>query len=164
MAELSVRLLLSGLAVFIAGFAGLPPFATTLQIALMQSAVGIFSFILERRKLRLPAISALIACADAIMIEMLLASVSKSPALETFGLIALAPIVYAASKFKANPFLMAPVAAAGFVGSQMFFNNMTLPSTNILGYALSFLIVGCLAKPLTNGETVYVEVERTVSD
>lgn len=164
MAELSVRLLLSGLAVFVAGFAGLPPFMSTLQIAVMQSAVGIFAFILERRKMRLPAISGLIACADAIMIEMLLASVTKSPALETFGLIALAPIIYSAARFGSNPFLMAPVAAAGFVGSQMFFNHMTLPSQNILGYALSFLIVGCLAKPLTAGETVYIEVEKLVAD
>ena len=147
MIELSVRFVLAGLMVFISGIAGVPPFEPIMKLSLLQSALGIFAYTLDRKNLRLPAISALIACADALMIEFALASITKSPGLDTFGLLALAPILIAASRNNANPFLMAPVASAGFVAAHMANNNWHLASTNILGYAVTFLVIGCLAKP-----------------
>ena len=147
MVELSVRLVLAGLMVFIAGVTGVPPFVPILQLAMLQSAVGIFAFTLDRKYLRLPAISGLIACADAIMIEFALASVVKSPALLTFGFLAFAPIVISAARFNANPFLMAPVASAGLIVANMANNGWRLTNPNLLGYALTFLVVGCLVKP-----------------
>jgi hypothetical protein len=156
MIELSVRLVLAGLMVFIAGVTGVPPFLPIAQLAMLQSAVGVFSFILDRRNLRLPAMSGIIACADAVMIEFALASVIKSPALLTFGFLAFAPIVISAARFNANPFLMAPVASAGLVASHMAYNNWHLANPNVLGYALSFLVVGCLVKPYSK-TTLLVE-------
>jgi hypothetical protein len=157
MVELSVRLVLAGLLVFIAGFTGVPPFMPVMKLGLLQSAIGIFTYILDRKNLRLPAISALIACADAVMIEFALASVVKSPALETFGFLALVPILLAAARHNSNPFLMAPVASAGFVVSHMAHHNWTLANHNVLGYACTFLVVGCLAKPLSKSAPVIYE-------
>lgn len=157
MVELSVRLVLAGLMVFIAGFTGVPPFEATMKISLLQCALGIFTFALDRKNLRLPAISALIACADAIMIEFALASVIKSPALETFGFLALAPIIISAARFNSNPFLMAPVASAGFLVAHMASNGWHLANQNVLGYALTFLIIGCLVKPYSKSAPVVYE-------
>jgi hypothetical protein len=158
MVELSVRLVLAGLMVFIAGVVGVPPFLPIAQLALLQSAVAVFTFTLDRKNLRFPAISGLIACADAVMIEFALASVIKSPALVTFGFLAFAPIVISSARFNANPFLMAPVASAGLVVSHMAFNNWHLTNPNILGFALSFLVVGCLVKPY--GKTLFLRDEQ----
>lgn len=155
-----MRLVLAGLMVFIAGVTGVPPFLPIAQLAMLQSAVAVFTYILDRKNLRFPAMSGIIACADAVMIEFALASVVKSPALLTFGFLALAPVVLSAARFNANPFLMAPVASAGLVASHMAFNNWHLANPNILGYALSFLVVGCLVKPYS--KTSVMEVERTV--
>jgi hypothetical protein len=154
MIELSVRLVLAGLMVFIAGVSGVPPFLPIAQLAMLQSAVAIFTFILDRRNLRLPAMSGIIACADAIMIEFALASVIKSPALITFGFLAFAPIIISAARFNANPFLMAPVASAGLVVAHMANNGWHLANPNILGCALTFLVVGCLAKPMAKSAPV----------
>lgn len=157
MIELSVRLVLAGIMVFMAGAAGVPPFMPIMKLSLIQSALGIFTFILDRKNLRLPAISALIACADAIMIEFALASVTKSPALETFGFLALAPIILAAARFNSNPFLMSPVASAGFVVAHMANNGWHLANPNVLGYACTFLVIGCLVKPSSRVEMVQEE-------
>ena len=165
MVELSVRLVLAGLMVFIAGVTGVPPFMPIAQLALLQSAVGVFTYILDRRNLRLPAMSGIIACADAVMIEFALASVIKSPALLTFGFLALAPIVISAARFNANPFLMAPVASAGLVASHMANHNWRLADPNILGYALSFLVVGCLVKPYSKTPLIHDDTqEETVQE
>ncbi len=147
MVELSVRLVIAGLMVFMAGFTGVPPFVPMMKLASLQSAVGVFAMILDRKSLRLPAISALIACADALMIEFTLASVIKSPALETFGLLALVPIILAVARHRSNAFLMAPVAAAGLVVAHMANHDWQLANPNVLGYACTFLLVGCLVKP-----------------
>ncbi len=149
-----MRLVLAGLMVFIAGVSGVPPFLPIAQLAMLQSAVAIFTFILDRRNLRLPAMSGIIACADAIMIEFALASVIKSPALITFGFLAFAPIIISAARFNANPFLMAPVASAGLVVAHMANNGWHLANPNILGCALTFLVVGCLAKPMAKSAPV----------
>ena len=144
-----MRLVLAGLMVFIAGATGMPPFMAILQLAGLQCAVGVFTFTLDRKNLRLPAISALIACADALMIEFALASVAKSPALITFGFLAFAPIVLSAARHNANPFLMAPVVSSGLVIAHMANNGWHFANTNILGIALTFLVVGCLVKPIS---------------
>lgn len=158
MIELSVRFVIAGFLMFVAGFSGVPPFVPAMQIAMMQSAVAVLTFIIDRKNMRLPAISALIACADALMIEFALASVTKSPALETFGFLALAPILLAAARFKSNAFLMAPVASAGFVLSHMANHNWQLANPNVLGYACTFLVLGCLIKP----QQTIVKVEEVV--
>ena len=157
MVELSVRLVLAGLLVFVAGVTGLIPFMPIMQIAVLQSAVGIFASILDRRNLRLPAISGIIASADAVMIAFALASITKSPALITFGFLAFAPIIIASARFNANPFLMAPVASAGLVVAHMSANGWHVTNLNILGVALTFLVVGCLVKPYTKTAPVAIE-------
>ncbi|MEI8281691.1 MAG: hypothetical protein WCG75_04735, partial [Armatimonadota bacterium] len=162
MIELSVRLVLAGLIVFVAGVTGVLPFIPILQLALLQSAVGVFTYIIDRRNLRLPAISGIIACADAVMIEFALATITKSPALVTFGFIAFSPIVYSAAKFNANPFLMAPVASAGLVVSYMANNHWQLTNLNVLGCALTFLVVGCLVKPYNKVAPVVEYLEREI--
>jgi GAF domain-containing protein len=165
MVELSVRLVLAGLMVFIAGVTGVPPFMAILQLAGLQCAMGVFTFTLDRKNLRLPAISGLIACADALMIEFALASVVKSPALITFGFLAFAPIVLSAARFNANPFLMAPVASAGLVVAHMANNGWHFASTNILGVAATFLIVGCLVKPISKSAPADIyEIDETPSE
>jgi hypothetical protein len=163
MIELSVRFVLAGLLVFFAGVTGIPPFVPILQLALIQSALGTFTYIIERRNLRLPAMSGIIACADAVMIEFALATVIKSPALVTFGFLALSPIVISATRYQSNPFFMAPVASAGLVVAHMANNGWQLANANVLGCALSFLIIGCLLKTNTKPQTVqeYEPVELT---
>ena len=165
MIELLVRLVLAGLMVFVAGVTGIMPFLPIAQLAMLQSAVAVFTYILDRRNLRLPAISGIIACADAVMIEFALASVVKSPAITTFGFLAFAPIVISAARFNANPFLMAPVASAGLVGAHMANNNWHLANPNVLGCALTFLAVGCLVKPISKTSVIFEDhTEQVVED
>ncbi len=165
MIELSVRIVLAGLLVLFASVTGVLPFLPIAQLSLLQGAVAIFTFILDRKNLRFPAMSAIIACADAVMIEFALASATKSPALTTFGFLALAPIVISAARFNANPFLMAPVASAGLVAAHMANNGWHLANPNVLGFALSFLVVGCLVKPYNRTSVMEVErIEEVVSE
>jgi hypothetical protein len=147
MVELSVRLVLSGVLVFMAGATGVPSFATAVQLAIFQAIVGFLTSRISKRDLRTPAVAALIAATDAITIAFALAS-GGSTVLETYAMASLAPIIYAAARHRANPFLMAPISAAGIVIAEMANHSWKLPNTNLLGLALTFLVIGCLVKPL----------------
>ncbi|MBS1729091.1 MAG: hypothetical protein JST51_20415 [Armatimonadetes bacterium] len=165
MVELSVRLVLAGLMVFIAGATGVPPFIAMTKISLIQSALAVFAFTLDRKNLRLPAVSALIACADALMIQFALGSITTHPALETFGFLSLAPIILAAARHNSNPFLMTPVASAGMVLAHMANHGWHLANLNILGAACTFLLIGCLVKPFGKVSVMETEdEEETVTD
>ncbi len=148
MVELSVRLILSGLLVFIAGALGTPAFTPAVQVAGFECSLAVFAYLLDKRNLRVPAVSGLIASLDAILIAVILANIKNAPALEIYGLLALIPLTIANSRHQANPLLMAPIAAGGILIAKMSTTQWAAPSTTIFGVALAFLLVGCMMKPL----------------
>jgi len=155
MVELSVRLLLSGLLVFIAGVLGVPAFPIAFKIGMMQVALAMFHNRLEARSLRTPAMAALLAGADSLLITLTLAAIPN--ALGIYSLVALAPIIIAAAKHRANPFLMAPIAAASIVGAHMAHHEWKLPPNEILIQSLLFLAIGSLVKPMKIQREIVIE-------
>lgn len=155
MVELTVRLLLSGLLVFFAGMFGFASFPVCLKIGLVQIALAYLHNRLEARSLRTPAIAALLAGADSVLISLTLGAIPN--ALGIYSLVAFAPIVIATAKHRANAFLMAPIGASGIVVTHMINHQMKLPPSEILIQALLFLAVGCLIKPAKVEREVIIE-------
>jgi hypothetical protein len=153
MVELSVRIVVSGALVFFAGISGLPPFATAIQLAAFQVATAYLTNRIGKKGLRTPAVSALVAAADSIMIAFALAACGDG-VLETYAISALAPIIFASAKHNANPFLTAPLSAMGIVAAYMANHSWRLPTGNVLGLALTFLAIGCLVKPMGKAHSV----------
>jgi hypothetical protein len=147
MVELSVRLVLAGILLFVAGATGMPSFNVAASVGGLQCAVAVLVFLLDRKNLRLPAVSSIIAISDAAMIATCLGCITKYPALEIYGFLALVPLSLANARHHSNPYLMAPIAATSIILSSMAFRSWEMPSMNILGVALTFLVVGCLMKP-----------------
>lgn len=162
MVELSVRLVLAGLLVFVAGATGMPAFNVAASVGGLQCALGVLVYLLDRKNLRLPAISALIAIVDAGMIAACLGSITKYPALEVYGFLALIPLSLANARHHSNPYLMTPIAASAILISSMAFRNWSIPSANIFGVALTFLLVGCFLKPFDRTQIIEeVEAQET---
>ena len=155
MVELSVRLLLGGLLVFVAGVLGVPAFPIAFKIGTMQIALAILNQRLEARSLRTPAMAALLAAADSVLITLTLAAIPN--ALGIYSLVALAPIIIAAAKHRANPFLMAPIAAASIVVAHMLHHEWKLPPSEILIQSLLFLAIGSLVKPMNIQKEIIIE-------
>lgn len=155
MVELSVRLLLSGLLVFIAGALGVPAFPIAFKIGLVQVALAYLHHRLEARSLRTPALAAIFAGVDSVLITLTLAAIPN--ALGIYSLVALAPIIIAAAKHRANPFLMAPIAAASIVVAHMLHHSWKLPPNEILIQSLLFLAIGSLVKPMKVQREIVIE-------
>lgn len=155
MVELSVRLLLSGLLVFVAGILGVPAFPIAFKLGIAQSALAYLHNRLEARSLRTPALAGLLAAVDSVLITLTLGAIPN--ALGIYSLVALAPIIVAAAKQRANPFLMAPIAAGGIVVAHMMHHNWKLPPNEILIQSLLFLAIGSLVKPMKVQKEVIIE-------
>lgn len=164
MVELSIRIVLSGLLVFIAGLTSHPPFFAALQIAGFQVALAFLCSRLEKNQSRTSSVAALQAGADSIMISFALGATGL-PYLDNFAILSFAPIVFSAARHQANPFLMAPIAAAGLVAANMAHRDWQLPTGESLAAALCFLAVGCLVRPLKVVQPVpQSEIEEPVME
>jgi hypothetical protein len=155
MIELSVRLLLGGILVLVAGVLGVPAFPIAFKIGIVQVALAYLHNRLEARSLRTPAIAALLAGVDSILITLTLAAIPDG--LGIYSLVALAPIIIAAAKHRANPFLMAPIAAASIVVAHMMHHAWKLPPNEILIQSLLFLAIGSLVKPMKVQREIVIE-------
>ena len=155
MIELSVRLLLGGILAFIAGITGVPSFPVAFKIGLTQVALAYLHNRLEARSLRTPAMAAILAGVDSVLITLALAAIPN--ALGIYSLVALAPIIIAAAKHRANPFLMAPIAAASIVVAHMMHHAWKLPPNEILIQSLLFLAIGSLVKPMKVQREIVIE-------
>ncbi len=155
MIELSVRLLLSGLLVFAAGVLGVPAFPIAFKLGLVQVALAYLHNRLEARSMRTPAVAGILAGVDSVLITLTLAAIPN--ALGIYSLVALAPIIIAAAKHRANPFLMAPIAAASIVVAHMIHHAWKLPPNEILIQSLLFLAIGSLVKPMNIQREIIIE-------
>ncbi len=147
MVELSLRLIVAGALIFVSGLAGQPTFTTAVQVSMTMAIVGVIAYLLEKKNLRTPAIAGLIASADATCIASILGGIAKFPALEGFGALTLAPLLYATYRYRSQGLLMAPVAASAIMVIDSAKHSWALPPNIILAQAGTVLVVGMLLRP-----------------
>lgn len=154
MAELIARLGIAGAAVALgllrpdlgAAFAG--------QAAALFSAGSILLFLLERRGMRPPGLSAAAAVLDILFIGALVARLGW---LDRAGFAALAPMAWAASRHLGPPALMAPMAAAALLAAQNLFGAEPIGAWHAAA-AAGVAIVGLLLP--SRPRLLAVEVEK----
>lgn len=138
--ELSARILLAGLVLFLAGVTGRLDFDLALKAGLSTVALGIFGYRLEVRGFRNAGVSGFLAVADAFWIAFLL---STCGLLEMLGALTLIPVVWSVRKHGAPAPAMASLASMAIVGANAL-REGTQPSLQILGQAGAILAVGLL--------------------
>jgi GGDEF domain-containing protein len=137
MFELCARLVLAGVLTFVAGAVPLLDFQLSIKVAIAVAVVGAFGYQLERRGLRKPSVSGLIAVADAFAIATL---VGHHKVLGSLGFLVLAPIGYAALAHGARALSVSAVAAGALLLAQVV-NGGTI-TAEVMGQVLGVLLVG----------------------
>ncbi len=153
MVEIGARILIAGGIIFLAGMFGLLDFDFAWKTAAAFSAVGIFGYLLERRKLRNPGVAGFIAIADAYAVALLLAQAGHLPDL---GFLVLAPCAFAVLRHQAPANFMAPLAASSLLVAHAVFSKGEMPSPMLLGQACALLVIGLL---FSQPKVVHIEKE-----
>lgn len=162
MLEMLVRVGLGlGLAVFsfLAEFSGS---GWCWRIGLVVASLGVLSFLMERRGLRTQMASAWIAVLDAAAIASILGSTGN---LSGYGAFVLVPCAYASARFRANPALMSPLAAAMVFGAANVF-GLGPVSVPVLASVMLILAVGLLLNQgsVPEEETEPAQIESPVRE
>lgn len=137
MFELCARLVLAGTLVFVAGAVPALDFQLSIKVAIAVAVVGAFGYQLERRRMRTPGISGLIAVADAFAVATL---VGNFHVLSSLGFLVLAPIGYAALMHGARALSVSAVAAGALLLAQATSGGAI--TGEVMGQVLGVLLVG----------------------
>ena len=141
MIELSVRLLVAGSLLFLAGTFGAIDFDIAWKVGLAIAAVAGFSHRLELKGLKSPAVAGAFALLDSFLIATVLDSNGR---LGTLGFLSLAPCIYAASRDGARAAVLAPLCSFSILLADQALHGGTQISNPILMQAGAVMLLGLI--------------------
>lgn len=140
MFELIVRTVLAIAVLVVSGMGGPLPFDTTWRVSAFFAAYSFLAFVMEKRDLRNPGVSGLVAVADSAVVAYVLAAAGR---METFGFLCLIPPAWAVLRFGADAMAMAPIVVAWLlIGSNLFGGKGWTPV--LLSQSAGILVIGLL--------------------
>lgn len=155
MFELITRLLLVSGCVWGAFALGQSDLPWLLQWGAMAAAFSITLALFERRGFRNGGAAGLASVVDAAMLGLLLGKLGLLP---NFGFLVLGPMLYATSRFGANPAASAPMVAGTLVLGHLAYESAAIPAS-LLAQTAAVLILGLLARPKTLIQSVEPALE-----
>lgn len=141
MYEFGFRLISAGMLICVSGWLGVPDFESAWQIALLTVVYATVAYLVEHKKKTNSGFAGLIAGLDALAIAAVLAFAGY---LESFGLLVVAPMLYAVTRRGSNPLATGAITASAVFFAQPMVSG-GLPSTIIyvqtaIVFALSLLV------------------------
>lgn len=141
MFELAIRLLASGAMLAVGMAVRLPHGDLLAKTGAVLAAYSLLLFLLERRGLRSAQASSLAAGADALALAVAFSAIGR---IETFGFLTLAPIAYAANRFRIVASTLAPIAAGSVIAANTAIAANPEPTLLIGVQAAAILALGLM--------------------
>ena len=163
MFEFGARLVIALAAVgtaFLTGQKGAPIIG---QAAAVFAAYSAVAWLIERKGMRNPTISVIVAILDSIFVAICTSLFDRST---TFGFLVLAPVLYGCVRHGANPVIMAPIAAAANLAAINLFSKSGITAV-VIAESVAIALIGFLANPekqkIVEIQEVEVIVEKPVA-
>ncbi len=158
MVEFIFRIVASAALAGYCGWRQSPSFDVGWKLGAAMASIALMLLLLERRSLRAPNVSAIVAIIDIGVISYILASSGR---LDYYGYVCFSPIVFAAVRHRANSALMAPLGASTIFCAGILAPK--IPPLDHLAVLAGFIaVVGLLVRPMREIITVTEHIEVPV--